>query len=101
MSTPLKIKTGRFLCTLETLEPVKKHIGDYLTKEKAEEALKHYLKTGERIESDRMMRKKGTGTIFKRGKRYRAVYRKIKKFKSKTFDTPEQCEEWLKAELKL
>ena len=26
MSTPLKIKTGRFLCTLETLEPVKKHI---------------------------------------------------------------------------
>ena len=82
-------------------KPVKKHIGDYLTKEKAEEALKHYLKTGERIESDRMMRKKGTGTIFKRGKRYRAVYRKIKKFKSKTFYPPEQCEEWLKAELKL
>ena len=47
------------------------------------------------------MRKQGTGTITKskNGKRYVAVYQKNKKNKSKTFDTPEQCEEWLKAEL--
>ena len=37
----------------------------------------------------------------KNGKRYVAMYRKNKKFKSKTFDTVEQCEEWLKTELKL
>ena len=82
-------------------KPVKKYIGDYLTKEKAEEALNYFNASGEIIESDRLMRKKGTGTIFKRGKRFVARYRKNKKFKSKTFDTPEQCEEWLKAELKL
>jgi group I intron endonuclease len=83
--------------------PESKHIGYYFTKEKAEEALKHYLKTGECIDSDRTQRKKGMGTIrkTKNGKRYQAAYKKNKKFKSKTFDTPEQCEEWLKLELKL
>tara|TARA_B100000902_G_scaffold244159_1_gene231147 strand:+ start:505 stop:1092 length:588 start_codon:yes stop_codon:yes gene_type:complete len=81
--------------------PEFKFIGLYFTKEKAEESLTHFLKTGECIESDRTMRKKGTGTIRKRGKRYRAEYMKNKKRMSKTFDTPEQCEEWLKLELKL
>ena len=73
--------------------PESKSIGRYFTKEKGEEALKHYLKRGECIESDRTMRKKGTGTIRKRGKRYRATYRKNKKRIQKTFDTVEQCEE--------
>ena len=71
--------------------PKRKHIGRYFTKEKAEQALKLYKDTGERMESDVRRRKKGTGTIEKRGNRWRA---KIKG-KSKTFDTPEQCEEWL------
>ena len=81
--------------------PDQKFIGSYFTKEKAEEALKHFLKTGERIEPDRKIRKKGTGAIgkSKNGKRYEARYRKNKKQYSKTFDTPEQCEQWLKIEL--
>ena len=83
--------------------PDQKYIGQYLTKPKAEQALTHFLKTGECIESDRIQRKMGTGTIQKttNGKRYRAVYMKNKKRMSKTLDTPEQCEEWLKLELKL
>ena len=81
--------------------PEYKFIGQYLTKEKAEQALKHYLKTGECIESDRTNRKKGAGCIQKRGKRYRVRYTKNKKTFTKTLDTPEQCEEWLKTELKL
>jgi len=82
--------------------PESKFIGYYLKKDKAEEALKHYLQTGERIESDRTMRKMGTGTIrkSKNGKRYNAMYTKNKKRVSKTFDTPEQCEAWLKTEAK-
>ena len=47
------------------------------------------------------MEKKGTGNILKRGKRYQAKYMKNKKTFIKTFDTVEQCEEWLKTELKL
>lgn len=43
----------------------------------------------------------GTGSIRKRGKRYRAEYKKNKKRMSKTLDTVEQCEEWIKTELKL
>ncbi len=81
--------------------PDQKYIGYYFTKEKAEQALKHYLQTGERIEPDRTQRKKGMGNITKRGKRYRARYIKNKKTFTKTLDTPEECEEWLKAELKL
>ena len=46
------------------------------------------------------MRKRGTGSIRKRRKRYEATYTKNKKTFSKTFDTPEECEEWLKQELK-
>ena len=66
-------------------------------------ALKKFLQTGERIDSDRKgrRRKNGTGTIQKNGKRYQARYMKNKKNKFKTFDTPEQCEEWIKTELKL
>ncbi len=80
--------------------PDKKYIGMYFTKAKGEEALTHFLKTGERINSDRTQRKMGTGTIQKRGKRYRALIMKNRKQFSKTFDTPEQCEEWLKIEAK-
>ncbi len=81
--------------------PESKFIGYYFTKEKAEESLTHFFKTGERIESDRIQRKKRTGSIKKRGKRYQARYTKNKKRITKTLDTVEQCEEWLKAQLKL
>ncbi len=83
--------------------PDQKHIGYYFTKEKGEQALTLFLKTGERMDSDRTMRRRGTGTIVKsrNGKRYVAQYGKNKKTFNKTFDTPEQCEEWLKIELKL
>ena len=36
----------------------------------------------------------------KNGKRYQARYKKNNKEYSKTFDTPEQCKEWLKTEAK-
>jgi len=76
--------------------PKKTPIGYYFTKEKAEQALKLYNETGERLESDRRMRKMGTGSIRKtKGGRYLAAITINKKRKSKTFDTPEQCEEWL------
>ncbi len=82
-------------------KPAQKFIGMYFTRAKAEKALKHYNASGERIESDRKQRrKKGTGTIWKQGKRYRAEYKKNKKRVNKTFDTVEQCEEWLKIEAK-
>ena len=86
----------------EGTRPDQKHIGCYFTKEKGKEALTHFLKTGERVESDTTMRKQGTGGIrkSKNGKRFKARYFKNKKYKSKTFDTPEECEEWLKTETK-
>lgn len=76
--------------------PECKHIGYYFTKEKAEEALKRYNETGERMDSDRITRKKGTGNISKRGKRYQAIIKINRKPYCKTFSTVEECEEWLK-----
>jgi group I intron endonuclease len=83
--------------------PESKYIGLYFTKEKAEKALINFLKMGECIESDRTQRKNGTGSIrkTKNGKRYEAKYTKNKKISSKTFNTKEECEEWLNTELKL
>jgi len=72
--------------------PKKEHIGMYFTKEKAEQALKLYKDTGERMESDVRRRRRGTGCIFKIRNRHLARI----KGKSKTFDTEEQCEEWLR-----
>ena len=79
-----------------------KFIGLYLTKEKAENALNYFNASGEIIESDRKYRRRGTGSIRKsqNGKRYEAKYDKNKKRFNKTFDTVEQCEEWLKTEAK-
>ena len=82
-------------------KPDKNFIGYYFTEQKAEESLTHFLKTGKRMDSDRKNRKMGTGSIRKRGKRYEAKYMKNKKTFTKTLDTPEQCEEWIKTELKL
>ena len=75
----------------EAYGPKKKYIGHYFTKEKAEQALKLYKETGERLATDVTMRRRGTGNIEKRGNRWRARF----KGKSKTLDTEEQCEEWL------
>jgi len=81
--------------------PDQKFIGRYFTKEKAEEALNHFNAIGECITSDRTQRKMGTGSIGKsrNGKRFEARYTKNKKRVYKTFDTVEECEEWLKREL--
>jgi group I intron endonuclease len=76
--------------------PEKKLIGLYFTKEKAEAALKLYNETGKRMESDRTMRKIGTGNICKRSQRYRAQIKIKGKIYTKTFDTVEECEEWFK-----
>ena len=81
----------------EAYGPNRKHIGYYLTREKAKQALKLYKSTGERMESDKCTRKKGTGTIGKRGKRYEAQIAINKKRYSKMFDTVEQCEAWFKS----
>ena len=70
------------------------YIGQYFTKEKANKALKLYKETGERLASDLRNRGMGTGSIIKRGKRYVAQIMINRKRYSKTFDTPEQCEEW-------
>ena len=80
--------------------PDKTSIGRYFTKEKAINALNHFNVTGKRIESDRTTRKKGTGSIKTHGKRHQARYTKNKKTFTKTLDTVEECEEWLKTELK-
>ena len=81
-------------------KPDSKCIGRYYTKDKALEALNQFNKTGERIQSDRTRRRMGTGSIFKNGKGYQARYVKNKKTFTKTFDTVEECEEWLKIEAK-
>ena len=82
--------------------PESKFIGRYFTKAKAEKALNNFLKMGERMESDRIRRKRGTGSIYKskNGKQYRAAYTKNKKRFTKRFATVEECEEWLKTETK-
>ena len=77
--------------------PDSKHIGQYFTEEKARRALYHFNTNGLRMESDRIRR--NMGTITKRRERYQAQYKKNKKFKSKTFDTEEECEEWIKLKL--
>ena len=75
--------------------PLSKYIGLYFTEEKANEALKLFKETGECMESDMCNRKRGTGSISKVGKRWRAIIQINKKRYCKTFDTPQQCEEWL------
>ena len=43
--------------------PDQKFVGRYFTKKRAEEALEWFRRTGKRMDSDRTMRKKGTGSI--------------------------------------
>ncbi len=101
-----KMHNGRYGCvtfdkqckkwSARSASPEGKFIGLYFTKEKAEEALKHYNETGECMEWDRIKRKRGTGTIRKRGKRFDARITINKKTYRKTCDTVAECEEWLK-----
>tara|TARA_B100001057_G_scaffold501222_1_gene622159 strand:+ start:5275 stop:6066 length:792 start_codon:yes stop_codon:yes gene_type:complete len=79
--------------------PERNYIGYYDMKEKAEEALELYNETGKCMESDRKLRKQGTGSIVKtkNGKRYRAIVSINNKRYSRTFGTVEQCEEWIKS----
>ena len=76
-----------------------KFIGRYFTEENARKALKLYNETGEKLPSDITQRKKGTGSVTykKRSGRYQArIRKKGKRNIYKTFDTREECEEWLK-----
>tara|TARA_B100001093_G_scaffold351815_1_gene336276 strand:+ start:6870 stop:7640 length:771 start_codon:yes stop_codon:yes gene_type:complete len=77
-----------------------KHIGMYFSREKAIEALNQFNQTGERMDSDRSNRKNGSIRKKKYGERYEAMYMKNRKHFSKTFDTVEECEEWLEKALK-
>ena len=79
-----------------TYGPDHEHIGLYLTEEKAIEALEHYKDTGERMKPDNIMRKRGTGTIEKRGNSFRARIKIDKKFYRKTCGSEQECEEWLR-----
>jgi len=77
-------------------KPERNNIGLYFTEKKAREALNHYNNTGERMESDTTKRKYGTGSVRKKRHRYQAkIQLSPGERKSKTFDTAEQCEEWL------
>lgn len=50
--------------------PQKKHIGFYNTRELALEALNYYHLSGKKMESDRSIRKSGTGTITCKNNKY-------------------------------
>ena len=53
---------------------IRKPIGFYDTKEKAEKALEEYNRTGRFMPSDTIHRKKGTGCVIKNGNKFRATY---------------------------
>jgi group I intron endonuclease len=73
--------------------PEKKSVGLYLTKEKSEEALDLYNTTGERMSSDIVRRRNGTGNIRKRKNgRFRA---RCKGKNIGTFDTEAEAKEAL------
>jgi hypothetical protein len=78
---------------------MEEHMRLYDTKEKAEEALNKYNETHEFLESDIKTRKKGTGTIKKsrNGKRFNAQIAINKTYFYNTFDTEEQCKEWVES----
>ena len=77
-------------------------IGNYTTKNEAEEAIHVFISTGDKMHSgSRQIRKRGTGSICKSGNIWAARYVKNKKKNSKTFATKELAEKWLKAELNL
>ena len=72
--------------------PERKHVGYYDTEKRATEALEWFLRTGERMESDTIRRKKGTGTIVPRNGRYEAQITVKGERYSKVFDTEDECE---------
>ena len=77
--------------------PEKKFVGYYDNEEKANEALDLFLRTGERLESDTTMRKRGTGSIrVTDSGRYEARITVKGKPYCKTFDTWDECEIYLK-----
>ena len=73
--------------------PDRKFVGLYDTKKKANEAADLFRRTGERMASDRINRKKGTGSIEPtKGGRYWARIMVKGKLYSGTFDTLDECE---------
>ena len=73
--------------------PDRKFVGYYDTEERAHEALEWFRRTGKRMESDRIIRKRGTGSIrvTKSGRLQAEITWKGKR-PSGTFDTEDECE---------
>ena len=77
--------------------PDYKFVGYYDTKKKANEALDLFRRTGERMESDGINRKKGTGSIYPtKSGRFKAQITVKGKPYSKVFDTWDECEIYFK-----
>jgi group I intron endonuclease len=73
------------------------YVGQYDLEKRAIEALDHFDKTGECLESDVTMRKRGTGSITERNGRYRGkiIIDKVP-YLTKTYGSRQQAEEDLK-----
>jgi group I intron endonuclease len=77
--------------------PESKFVGLYFTKEKANEALEWFRRTGKRMKSDIKTRKKGTGNIrILPSGRYSARITMKGETYSGTFDTEDECEAFFK-----
>jgi group I intron endonuclease len=77
--------------------PEFKFVGYYFTEEKAERARKLFVRTGERMKSDIIRRKRGTGTIgIAPSGRFRAEITVKGERYYGTFDTEEECEVFFK-----
>jgi group I intron endonuclease len=72
--------------------PEKKFVGWYFTKKKANEAADLFRRTGKRMKSDTIMRKRGTGSIRPINGRLKAGIMLKGKRKWGTFDTEDECE---------
>jgi len=77
--------------------PDRKFVGLYDNEEKAERARKLFVRTGERMESDRIRRKMGTGSIrVTKSGRFEARIKIKGKEYSGTFDTEDEYEAFFK-----
>lgn len=99
-----ELKNGSFeaLGPPETIDGkrVNPYIGVYNTRKRAEEARSHYIKTGEKLKSDRKRRKCGTGSNIPHpilnGLRWRQEIRIEGQRYRKIHDTYDEGEAWLK-----
>lgn len=91
---------GKYVASIERNK--KRYSRCFETKGKAEaflnDFIKHFDSNGTIMKLSNTRRKKGTGTIRRNSVgRYQASIIKNKLYKSKTFDTVEECEAWMKS----